>query len=455
MSIFQINTNVLSLNGQRRLFQTSLDLSKSMERLSSGLRINRAADDAAGLTAAEGMRSQLAGLRTSNDNVSRGISLLQTTDSALGQIGDMLARLKELAVQASDATLNDTNRVAIVTEGMELVTEMERLSENAKYNGIDLLNDTAGVGLTFFVGDGSAATQVISFLSQGVDIQDSDITGTASATDLAGTTAIDAAGVLTGASTPLYQTQGLAAGDTIAINGKRFILATVTGEGAATLKMELEGRLRLDDLQSDTITGIGTKFQSQLTDGDQIQVTGPDGTTETFFVGDIVSDTELTIGTSLGDQTALTASAASVAQTFTDVKGTLVAMVAITAQAMAVVDGGKIGSGAIGSDALAFEVEDMLTQTGALLQVARLDAAFLQVATLRARVGSVQNRMENSQASIQSMIEETSSAESVIRDADFAAEASAMSRSQILAQTGVAMLTQANVLPQLALSLLQ
>ena len=444
--MFRINTNTLSTNGQHNLFQTARDLKTRMERLSSGLRINRAADDAAGLTAAEGMRSQLAGLRTSNDNISRSISLLQTADSSLGQIANMFTRLKELAVQASDGTLNSTNRAAIVTEATELVTEIERLSENAKYNGIDLINDENGIALTFFVGDGSASTQVVEFLSRGIDVEDSAITGDASATNFAGTVAATTVGVITGTATTLV-TQGLRAGDAVELGGtnRRLTIGSVNGELAATFDMTLEGRISVSDENSLSLIGVGTHFTQQVKlAADTIVVTLADGTTETLAIASINSDTHITLSAAVGT-----------GDTFTDLKGTLVMGAAPAGVTLANVDGGRIGTGYIGADQLEFEVAELATQGGALDQVSKLDAALAQIASLRAQGGSVQNRMEYSQAAVQTTIEQTASAESVIRDADFAAEASALTRSQILAQTGASMLSQANILPQLALTLLQ
>jgi flagellin len=444
--MFRINTNVLAINGQRNLGQTARDLNTRMERLSSGLRINSSADDAAGLTAAEGMRSQLAGLRTSNDNISRGISLLQTADSSLSQIANMFTRMKELAVQASDGTLNSTNRAAIVTEATELVTEIERLSENATYNGIDLINDENGIALTFFVGDGSASTQVVEFLMRGLDVEDSAITGDASGTTFAGTVAATTVGVITGTATTLV-TQGLRAGDAVELGGtnRRLTIDSVNGELAATFDMTLEGRISVSDENSLSLIGVGTHFTQQVKlAADTIVVTLADGTTETLTIDSIDSDTHITLAAAVGT-----------GDTFTDLKGTLVMGAAPAGVTLDNVDGGRIGTGYIGADQLEFEVAELATQGGALDQVSKLDAALAQIASLRAQGGSVQNRMEYSQAAVQTTIEQTASAESVIRDADFAAEASALTRSQILAQTGASMLSQANVLPQLALTLLQ
>ena len=292
--MFRINTNVLAINGQRNLFQTAKDLTTRMERLSSGLRINHSSDDAAGITASEAMRSQIAGQKTANDNMSRAITLLQTADSGLEQIGNMLIRLKELAEQSADGTLNQSNRSGLSTEAAALVAEIERIASSTTFNGISLIDSAGTTGsrtnLTFYIGDG---------------------TGTTSGSNMV-------------------------AG--LALKGVVF-----------------------------TAAGIGT----------------------------------------------------------------------------------------IGDTTFALTVADFLGQVCAQALVTSIDQAVTTLATIRTDVGAFQNRIERSQANIQSAIENTSRSESSIRDADFALEASAMTRAQIMAQTGASMLSQANVLPQLALSLIQ
>ena len=271
----------------------SQDLNTRMERLSSGLRINHSSDDAAGITASESMRAQIAGQSTANDNMSRAITLLQTADSGLEQIGNMLIRLKELAEQSADGTLNQANRSGLSTEAAALIAEIDRIASSTTFNGISLI-DSAGVtqsrtNLTFYIGDG-----------------------------------------------------------------------TSTAAG------------------SNQVVGLALKG--------------------VFF-------------------------AAS-------------------------------GLGCIGDTPFNFTVADFLGQVSAQALVTTIDQAVTDLATIRTDVGAFQNRIERSQANIQAAMENTRNSESTIRDADFALEASAMTRAQILAQTGSSMLSQANVLPQLALSLI-
>jgi len=297
--MFRVNTNVQSINSQRNLFISSNALSTTMTRLSSGLRIVRAADDAAGLTASETMRGQIAAAQEANRNLSRAISMLQTADSGYEQIGNMLIRLKELATQAADSTLNATNRSAISLEAAQLMQEIDRIAEATTYNGMTLINTVgvdASIPLSFYVGDGSlgsVANQVIYFGIAGVD-------------------------------------SNATSGITIAV-------------------------------------WTGTVFGA------------------------------MSVGVTAGN--------------FLNI-----------AQAGSAVD--------------------------------RFQAAINALASLRTNLGAVVNRLERAQANIQVMIENTRNSESIIRDADFAAETAALSRAQILVQAGTSILQQANVLPQNALLLL-
>jgi len=157
----QINTNVSALNSYRNLSNTQNDLSKSLEKLSSGLRINRAADDAAGLAISEGLRSQVGGLKVAARNAQDGISVIQTAEGALTETTSILQRLRDLAVQAGNDSNNDKSREAITTEAKALTDELGRISETTNFNGIDLLKGSTGSSLSFQVGaNGDASSQI-------------------------------------------------------------------------------------------------------------------------------------------------------------------------------------------------------------------------------------------------------------------------------------------------------
>ncbi|MDS0199976.1 flagellin [Microbacterium imperiale] len=157
----QIATNVGALNAYRNLSSTQNDVSKSLEKLSSGLRINRAADDAAGLAISEGLKSQVNGLNVAARNAQDGISVIQTAEGALTEVHSILQRMRDLAVQAGNDSNNADSRTAITTEATQLTAELTRISTSTNFNGIKLLDGTAGADgdgvLSFQIGaDGSA-----------------------------------------------------------------------------------------------------------------------------------------------------------------------------------------------------------------------------------------------------------------------------------------------------------
>jgi flagellin len=141
----RIATNVQSLNAQKNLAQSGRMQSQALERLSSGARINKAADDAAGLAISENLRAQIRGLRQANRNASDGISLVQTAEGGLNEISNMLIRLRELAIQSSSDTIGDTERKFLDVEYQQLKSEIQRISEVTRFNGFDLLNGTGGL----------------------------------------------------------------------------------------------------------------------------------------------------------------------------------------------------------------------------------------------------------------------------------------------------------------------
>src|SRR4051794_15507614 len=141
----RINNNVDALQGYNNLNKTSSAVSKSMERLSSGLRVNKAADDSAGLSISERMRGQIRGLAQASSNIGDGISMVQTAEAALGEVHGMLQRARELAVQYKNGSLSTTDQAAIASEVGQLSAEITRIGSSAKFNGISLLNNTSTV----------------------------------------------------------------------------------------------------------------------------------------------------------------------------------------------------------------------------------------------------------------------------------------------------------------------
>jgi flagellin len=190
----QINTNIAALNAHRNLSNTQNDLSKSLEKLSSGLRINRAADDAAGLAISEGLRSQVNGLAVAARNAQDGISVIQTAEGALTEVHSILQRVRDLAVQAGNDSNNAESRTAIKTEIDALGDELTRIGASTNFNGIKLMDGTVG-SLTFQVGAGDTAAEdqiavaLTDFSALGADIK--ALTVDTAANALASITAID------------------------------------------------------------------------------------------------------------------------------------------------------------------------------------------------------------------------------------------------------------------------
>jgi flagellin len=164
----RIQNNVEALTAHRALSQTSDKVAKSMERLSSGYRINRAADDAAGLAISERMRSQINGLAQANRNIQDGVSLVQTAEGNLDEVHSMLQRVRELAVQYKNGTLSSSDQAAIQTEVNQLASEIERIGGSAKFNGITLLAVSGSV--TFQVGTGDGDSITVSTISLGATV---------------------------------------------------------------------------------------------------------------------------------------------------------------------------------------------------------------------------------------------------------------------------------------------
>jgi flagellin len=148
----RVNTNVEAFNAHRNLEQTSLALSKSMEKLSSGLRINRAADDAAGLAISEGMRAQIRGTAQASRNAQDGISMVQTAEGALNEMHSIIQRIRELAVEWSNGTLSSSDQAKITAEVAQLTAELDRIRDSSVFNGIQLFNATTPSTITLQVG---------------------------------------------------------------------------------------------------------------------------------------------------------------------------------------------------------------------------------------------------------------------------------------------------------------
>ena len=395
-----INTNIASINAQRNLALSGASLNTTMQRLSSGLRVNSAKDDAAGLAIAERMNTQVKGMTVASRNASDGISLAQTTEGALGKIGDMLQRMRELAVQAGNATNSKSDREALQAELAQLRDEVDRVAKTTSFNGSKLL-DGSFTGGVFQVGANSGDNITVGALANTkVDELGNSTYGKGAN--------IAAAGVKNDAAASISQ------GD---------VTVTITGANgtAVTAKIEKDANVTEDEALGKVINAINSKTAD---------------TGVIAFYNTETKNIELRATENQAD-------------------GEAIAKVAIsTGGSIAAVDVAAAGTFTAGGGRGIKDVK-IDTQSGAWEALQRIDSALDKVSSARAELGAIQTRFEKSIENIDIMQENISAARGRITDADFAQETANLSRTQILQQAGTAMVAQANQLPQQVLQLLQ
>ena len=388
-----INTNIASLNAQRNLNSSQTSLATSLQRLSSGLRINSAKDDAAGLAISERMSSQIKGLTQASRNANDGISLAQTAEGAMAEIGNNLQRIRELAVQSSNATNSTTDRASLQAEVAQLVAEIDRVANQTSFNGTKLL-DGSFTSQLFQVG--ADAGQTIGINS----ILDSNANALGTAQFAAATTTT--AALSTGTATAVGTFGGTV------INGITIDTVNIAiGDTAATVNTNITNAINAKMDQ----TGVYASLDS----------------TNKLTLTSVKAGKDLTL--TLGTQTAGT--------------GITAAMTGIAA-----------GTAASGTTVQLDDI-NISTFSGSQQAMEIIDKALTSVNSGRAELGAVQNRFTSTIANLAASSENLSASRSRILDADFAAETANLSRTQILQQAGTAMLAQANALPQNVLSLLQ
>jgi flagellin len=389
----RVNNNIAALNAYRNLSVTDGQMNKSLEKLSSGFRINRAADDAAGLAISEGLRSQIGGLKVAVRNAQDGISVVQTAEGALTETHSILQRMRDLSVQAAnDGGLNDAARGNIQSEMDQLKEELTRIADTTKFNGKALLDGT-------FSGDfqvGANAGESISIdIASGVsaaDLNVDNIDVTSSATWSFDANEIDyAAASEPGTDIVLTYNGGSA---------RTLDTATLTADwdNAGTADAAKSNQQLLQKAADAAFGGSGLSVK--FGDYGDVTVTGP---SKTDGIATVVGD--LTI-TGLGGGTA---------------------------------DDFAVATGAAGATAA----------------IGALDTAIGTVSTKRAELGAYQNRFDHTINNLNVAVENLTASESRIRDADMAQEMVQFTRNQILSQAGTAMLAQANQASQGVLSLLR
>jgi flagellin len=388
-----INTNVMAINAQRNLSSTNIKLGRALEKLSSGLRINRAADDAAGLAISEKMRSQIRGMRQGSRNAQDGISMIQTAEGAMSEVHELLQRMRELSVQAGNSTLSAQDRTAIGTEIQALKTEVDNIANRVTFNGLSLLTGTLAVStastIANIVGASTGVVTVAIDVSKGQP-------GTTYNTTSSGAGVI----TLTNATTLVAQTLSVAAMNTA--NGVQVLDFNALG-----VKLTLTHDATANAVtQAETTTGVtGKAVATAAGSGNAV-----------FRVGADVGQ-DITV-------------------TFTDIRTT------------------NLG-GANKLSAVIVDDQNVSTIAKANTLLASIDTAVVEVSGQRAKLGAAQNQMEAAVNSLGVVVENLSASESRIRDADIAEISSELTARQIMQQAGVAVLSQANSSSQSVLRLLQ
>ena len=486
----RIQHNIAALNSYRNLTGNNNAVSKNLEKLSSGYRINRAGDDAAGLAISEKMRAQITGLNTAQKNAQDGVSLVQTAEGALTEVHSMLNRMVELADQSANGTYdNEVDRANLQKEIASLKDEIDRIADSTNFNGINLLDGSlsakkldlnkastlGGQGITvqenaavattsdFTVGAGDGKEHTLT-------VEYADENGKLHSVDLKYTSGKDATTSTKNIKEAIAKSE-LASVFDVAENTNKFTMTSkVAGEGGAKLTAIKTTDQTATAVKNGTVTEgknatVTAKGQGPIQDGDKITLNG-----KTYqFVKDV--DTEVADG----------ATAVLIGKTNDDTKVNLnkalesagiEATLAGNDITFAALNNGKgltlqIGDTSEDFNQMTVSVGDMhtvalgiadiniSTQAGAKAAVDKIKSAINSVSSTRGDLGAIQNRLEHTINNLSVTSENMTAAESRIRDVDMANEMMAYTKNNILVQSAQAMLAQANQLPQGVLQLLQ
>jgi flagellin len=562
-----VNTNVMSINAQRQLGKTQAASNEAMERLSSGLRINSAKDDAAGLAISTSMNSQITGITQAVRNSNDGISMAQTAEGAMDEMTNILQRMRELSVQSANDTNSAENRTAIQEEVDQLSSELDRIADTTEFNGKKLLDGSLG-STTLQIGANSG--QTLSFdiasvttnaLGLNGDLQKEDLNGgrvtagdigadaveingtkigaftsasytgnqaggmaevinaktdetgvTASAYNIVEGGTVDAAGAeVTGVTSGLTLTVGSGTavtlgatssmdnlietinrdvpganaslgddgqlvlsndtGETITIGGAVGSSGLIVGanEGFIALKSADDSAIRIHDAGTPTVSTNSQKLGFLASNGadsivggastaanivaaDKLQINGVD-----IEVATVASADEMAVlVNSYSDETGVTATNDSGVLTFSAEAGRGIEITsgadteALRTAALTKL-GMQSGMGGKSMDSMSANVS---TMAGASSTIEKVDDALAKISASRAGLGAIQNRLDSTISNLENVSQNLSASNSRIQDADFAAETSNLSKSQILQQAGTSMLSQANSSAQSVLSLL-
>ncbi|OAS85814.1 MULTISPECIES: flagellin [Metabacillus] len=395
----RINHNIAALNTYRQLNSASSAQGKSMEKLSSGLRINRAGDDAAGLAISEKMRGQIRGLDQAAKNAQDGISLIQTAEGALNETHSILQRQRELTVQASNGTMTDDDRKEIQKELNQLVDEIDRIADDTTFNTKNLLGGSLNEKIHIGADQG-----------QSMDIQFNDMNADAIGT-VSGSGQVSSASIVTDFSGALDSELALSANagaDTMAITLDQDY-GSVKGVVDA-INNQIQGNAVFKDLVSVQVKPDGKIALVNKTDNAVTTANGAGGTV------DVADSLKITVGAIGGTTTSVSSLK---------------------------VDPDTASTGGV------------LTQSDADSAIKVIDDAIKMVSAERSKMGAYQNRLEHSINNLNTSSENLTAAESRVRDVDMAKEMMNQTKNSILSQAAQAMLAQSNQMPQGVLQLLR
>lgn len=446
----RINHNISALNTYRQLSSNNTATSKSLEKLSSGLKINRAGDDAAGLAISEKMRGQIRGLDQASSNANDGISLIQTAEGALNETQSILQRMRELAVQASNDTNTSNDRAEIQKEIDQLTQEIDRIGNTTEFNTKKLLNGGASVSASV----------------TGVDAARVSVSGGSAETKVGSSVAITAwtaatADNVTTTATFATANTALAASSTITINGTSFDLSGETVQNAVnTINSAGLG------VTASYSTGAGITFTSDTVGSKSNMVLS--GQAGNFASGAVTQGADAAVTITGGD--AYSANGNTITMTGGNAKGLEFSVSGATGAATITVNsnGGLnmhiganenqtmyISVGDMRASALGVNAIDVTTKASAETSITTIQSALDKVSSERAKLGAYQNRLEHTINNLGTTSENLSASESRIRDVDMAKEMMSFTKNNILSQAAQAMLAQANQQPQSVLQLLQ
>ena len=496
-----VNTNIASLNAQRNLNRTQNTLQTALQRLSSGLRINSAKDDAGGLAISDRMTGQIRGLNQAVRNANDGVSLAQTAEGALSEGSNILQRIRELSIQSANATNSASDRAALQSEVNQLKQELDRVANTTEFNGLKLLNGTFSAQ-SFQVG--ANANQTISFTIAGASTTHlaNNYVSAVNATADFGTSAtanpnaappaanVIAAQTLSISGTLGSTTAAILAGDSAftvaskvnAVEGSTGVTATATNSailntlsaaGTVTLTLGSGG-------STSTISAAVTTTDLSALATEVNKVSGTTGIAATVSGGTLTlvqSDgkdinvsnfSHSTASSTIVVSAVNAAGAAADPETLTDAAAdsTVVSghVTFNSNNSFSVSSSVAVGAGSIlnvaanvsvGSQQQLVSSIDIGSVSGANSAVQIIDSAIKTISSIRGDLGAIQTRFESTISNLQTTSENLSAARSRIQDADFAAETASLTRAQILQQAGISILAQANVSQQSVLALLQ